>query len=269
MKKNITPIIGLVLGMALVIWSIMMDSEISNFVHIPSIIITVFGSFCALIISFPPDTLKNLPNTFKALLFTPKRDNKELVLLFSRLARKARKEGLLALEDDINNMNDDFLISGLQMVVDGVEPDNIREILETKLDAVERRQRMGQSVLLKWSELAPAYGMLGTLIGLIIMLTKLDDPSTIGAGMATALITTFYGSLCANLIFIPIATNLGEQTDEEMFTGQMIIDGILEIQAGSNPRLLEEKLMTYLSPSEQKTLTRFREDDNYKEEGLL
>lgn len=269
MKKNITPIIGLVLGMALIIWSIMMDSEISNFVHIPSIIITIFGSFCALIISFPPKTLKNLPNSFKALLFTPKRNNKELVLMFSRLTKKARKEGLLALEDDINDMDDEFLVTGLQMVVDGVEPDNIRDILEIKLDAIERRHRIGQSVLLKWSELAPAYGMLGTLIGLIIMLTQLDDPSTIGAGMATALITTFYGSLFANLVFIPIASNLGEQTDEEVYTGQMIIDGILEIQAGSNPRLLEEKLMTYLSPTEQKTLSGFKEEDNYKGEGLI
>ncbi len=164
--------------------------------------------------------------------------------------------GLLALEDDIYNLEDELLIMGLQMVVDGVEPDTIKEILELDLDTTERRHRAGQEVFEKWGgELAPAFGMLGTLIGLIIMLSKLDDPSTIGTGMATALLTTFYGSLFANLIFIPIASNLSVQTDEELFTGQMIIEGVLEIQAGSNPRLLEEKLMTYLSPADQKKHT--------------
>ena len=267
MKRNKTPTIGLLAGLALVIWSITMDGDINNFIHIPSFIITVLGSFCALLICFPPKTIKNLPNTFKALWFTPKGNNIELVLLFSELAKKARRDGLLALEDDINELDNEFLVSGLQMVVDGVEPHNIKEILEIKLDAIERRHRMGQDVLLKWGELAPAFGMLGTLIGLIIMLAKLDDASTIGAGMATALITTFYGSLFANLIFIPIASNLGEQTDEEMYIGQMIIDGILEIQAGSNPRLLEEKLMAYLSPSEQKALRQSKEDDSKREAG--
>lgn len=138
------------------------------------------------------------------------------------------------------------------MVVDGVEPDNIKELLELKMDTMERRHRTGQSVFLKWGELAPAFGMLGTLIGLIIMLVGLDDPSKIGAGMAVALVTTFYGSFLANMIFLPIASNLSEQTDEELFTCQMIIDGVLQIQAGTNPRLLEEKLIAYLSPDEQK-----------------
>lgn len=267
MKKNMTPSIGLIVGLALVVWSIAMDGDLINFFHVPSFIITVLGSFCALLICFPLSVLKNIPNTFKALFFTPKSNGVELVQLFGELSKKARRDGLLALEDDISNLEDDFLVSGLHMVVDGVEPQNIREILETKLDAIERRHRMGQSVLLKWGELAPAFGMLGTLIGLIIMLAKMDDASAIGAGMATALITTFYGSLFANLIFIPIASNLGEQTDDEMYIGQMIIDGILEIQAGSNPRLLEEKLLTYLSPSEQKLLNKTREMENMKEVG--
>lgn len=267
MKKNRMPAIGLIAGTVLVIWAIMMDGSIISFIHIPSFIITVLGSFCALIISFPPRTLKNLPNTFKALWFTPKSDKTMMVSLFSELAKKARKDGLLALEDDIRNLDDEFLISGLQMVVDGVEPDNIRDILEIRLDAVEVRHREGQEVLLKWGELAPAYGMLGTLIGLILMLVQLDDASKIASGMATALITTFYGSFFANLIFIPIATNLGKQTDEEMFVGQMIIDGILEIQAGSNPRLLEEKLMTYLSPKEQRALRQSQGYNSTREEG--
>lgn len=254
MKKNPTPIIGMVAGIILIVWSITMDGSPRNFFDFPSIVITLLGSFCSLLISFPLKALTNIPSTLKVLLITHKDNRQQLVLLFSELAKKARRDGLLALEDDIEAMEDEFLISGLQMVVDGVEPDTIREVMEIKLDTIERRHRSGQDVFIKWGELAPAFGMLGTLIGLIIMLAKLDDPSSIGAGMATALITTFYGALLANLIFIPIASNLGAQTDEELFVGQMIIEGILEIQAGSNPRLLEEKLMTYLSPEEKKEL---------------
>ncbi len=253
MKRNLMPTIGAAMGLILIMWAITSSGDIVNFIDLSSIVITLFGSFCALMISFPFKTLRNIPNTLKILVLTPKDDRIRLVSLFSDLSKKARMNGLLALEDDIYNLEDELLIMGLQMVVDGVEPDTIKEILELDLDTTERRHRAGQEVFEKWGELAPAFGMLGTLIGLIIMLSKLDDPSTIGTGMATALLTTFYGSLFANLIFIPIASNLSVQTDEELFTGQMIIEGVLEIQAGSNPRLLEEKLMTYLSPADQKT----------------
>ncbi len=253
MKKNSMPTIGAAMGLILIMWAIASSGgEITNFVHLPSIVITLFGSFCAMIISFPFKTLRNIPNTMKILLMNPKDGRIKLVSLFSDLSKKARMNGLLALEDDILNLDDDLLVTGLQMVVDGVEPDIIRDILELDLDTTARRHRAGQEVFERWGELAPAFGMLGTLIGLIIMLLKLDDPSAIGSGMATALLTTFYGSLFANLLFIPVASNLSVQTDEELFTGHMIIEGVLEIQAGSNPRLLEEKLITYLSPVEQK-----------------
>lgn len=258
MKRNLLPIIGSLLGMGLIIWAININGEIVNFVDISSILITVFGSFCALMISFPYKTLLNIPNVMKNLLITAKDNKHELILLMSNLSRKARMEGLLALEDDMVEIDNDFLTSGLQMVIDGVEPDIIKDIMELRLATLERRHRTGQEVFEKWGELAPAFGMLGTLIGLIVMLTRLDDPSNIGPGMATALITTFYGSLMANLVFIPIASNLSEQTDEEIFVGHLIIDGLLEIQAGSNPRILEEKLTTYLSPEERELFDELR-----------
>lgn len=269
MKRNMLPAIGLTAGMALVIWSITMSGEIINFVDIPSVIITILGSFCALMISFPFKTLRNLPVTLKILLFKPKDTKENLVTLFSDLAKKARKNGLLSLEDDIVIIEDKFLASGLQMVIDGMEADIIRKVLELKLDTTYRRHRIGQDVFKKWGELAPAFGMLGTLIGLIIMLSRLDDPSSIGSGMATALVTTFYGSLMANLVFLPIANNLEFQTDEEISVGEMILDGILEIQAGTNPRILEEKLMTYLSSEEKNSLDTkhvfIKEADGYEQ----
>lgn len=252
MKRNLLPIVGSLSGMALILWAININGELINFIDISSILITIFGSFCALMISFPFKTLVNIPRVMKILLIAPKDNKHDLIILLSGLSRKARMEGLLALEDDIVSMDNEFLISGLQMVIDGVEPDIIRDILELRLETLERRHRTGQNVFEKWGELAPAFGMLGTLIGLIVMLSRLDDASLIGPGMATALITTFYGSLMANLVFIPIASNLREQTDDEIFVGQLVIDGLLEIQAGSNPRILEEKLITYLSPEEKK-----------------
>lgn len=265
MKRNIVSVIGMIAGFMVLIISITMSGNINNFVSISSLLITLVGSFCALLVSFPLKNLLKIPSMLKLLLVSPQDNRKDLVILFTDLSRKARKDGLLALEDDINSIKDDFLVSGLQMVVDGVEPDAIREIMMLKLETAERRHGGGQEIFLKWGELAPAFGMLGTLIGLVVMLADLNDAANIGTGMATALITTFYGSLFANLVFLPIASNLKVQTEEEMFTRQMVIEGIIEIQAGTNPRILEEKLMTYLSPDEQKVIKEEKAGDREAE----
>lgn len=253
-KKSMSATIGLLAGFLLIVWSITIAGNLGNFYDFPSIVITIGGSFAALIISFPLKTIKSIPKLLKLLVVSPDDNRRGLIELLTELSRKARKDGLLSLENEIATMDNEFLTSGLQMVVDGIEPDNIKDLMELKMDTLERRHRAGQAVFLKWGELAPAYGMIGTLIGLVIMLVGLDDPSAIGTGMATALITTFYGSFMANLVCIPIASNLSEQTEEELFTCQMIMDGVLQIQSGANPRLLEEKLMAYLSPDEKKKL---------------
>lgn len=268
MKRNIWPTIGLIAGFIMIVWSIKIAGDSVSFIDMPSIMITFGGSFSAILISFPFKSIMKIPNILKTLLFMPKDNRVGLIELFSSLSRKARQDGLLSLEDDISEIDNELLGSGLQMVVDGVEPDRIKETLELELDSIERRHRIGQDVFSRWGDLAPGFGMIGTLIGLIIMLSELEDPSTIGAGMATALLTTFYGSLAANLIFIPIASNLKSQTDEEIFTGELIIEGVIEIQAGSNPRVLEERLGTYLSPEERKIIDdkteNLREAGNYE-----
>ena len=263
MRRNIWPTIGLTAGIIVIIWSIKIAGNDVSFIDPPSILITFLGSFCALLISFPLQSIIKIPSVLRKLLFRPKDDRVSIIKMLGDLSHKSRQQGLLSLEDDIEEVENELLASGLQMVVDGTEADRIRQILELELDSIDRRHRIGQDVFNKWGELAPGFGMLGTLIGLIIMLSNLKDPSTIGTGMATALLTTFYGSLAANLIFLPIANNLRIQTDEEIFTGEMIIDGMLEIQAGSNPRLIEEKLATYLSPIEKKEL---EDDEGHLEE---
>jgi len=138
------------------------------------------------------------------------------------------------------------------MVVDGTDIDTIEEILNVELEQTEDRHSVGQQVFLKWGEYAPAFGMIGTLIGLIAMLGDLQDPSLIGTGMATALLTTFYGSLMANMVFLPIAKNLEIQTSNELKTNEMIIEGVLALQRGDNPRVIEQKLSSFLSNSDQK-----------------
>jgi chemotaxis protein MotA len=212
-----------------------------------------------LTVSFPLRILKNIPNTLKILFIYQQQDRHKLIQLFTEMAKKSRRDGLLSLEDDLVNMENEFMKSGLQMIIDGVEPDVIKRIMELKMDTMERRHGQGQEVFAKWGELAPAFGMIGTLIGLITMLAKLDDPSAIGAGMATALLTTFYGSLFANLVLLPIASNLSEQSQTELFTAELIVDGIIEIQSGTNPRMIEEKLMNYLSTEEQLKLLKGEE----------
>ncbi|HHY81547.1 MAG TPA: motility protein A [Clostridiales bacterium] len=252
MKKNFVPLIALTIGLVLVVYAISMDGgTFYMFWSVTSILITFFGSLAALLISYPFKYIKQIPVIVKKVIDEPASNRRDLITLFTDLSKKARKEGLLSLEDDIALISNPFLKRGLQMVVDGIDPETIREILELEISTMEDRHRTGEGIFQSWGELAPGFGMLGTLIGLIIMLSDLDDPSKIGAGMATALITTFYGSLLANMIFLPIAKNLKAQTDEELYTMEMMIEGVLAIQSGVNPRIVEEKLIAYLSPKER------------------
>ena len=252
MKRNILPAIGLVVGTALIIISISANSALGQFVDGPSLIITLFGSFSALLISFPMSALKKVPSLLKMLLVTPDDDRQALIDTITYLAKKSRTEGVLAIEDEINALDNRVLVYGLQMVVDGAELDTLEEILSIEMEQTEDRHSIGQQVFLKWGESAPAFGMIGTLIGLIAMLGDLQDPSLIGIGMATALLTTFYGSFLANMIFLPIAKNLEIQTANEMKTHEMIIEGVLALQRGDNPRLIEQKLQSFISHADQK-----------------
>lgn len=249
MKKNMVPLIGIALGIGLLVWSITSGGPIAAFIDAPSLVITLGGSFSALLVSFPLTDLKKIPNVLKQLLLQSDIKEEELIATVVDISKKTRSQGILAIENDIKELDNEMLVYGLEMVVDGSDPEDIREIMEIKAENIEKRHSVGQNIFNKWGELAPGFGMLGTLIGLIIMLGQLTDPSTIGSGMATALITTFYGSLLANMIFLPIATNLKIQTEAEMQLCEMAIEGVLSIQAGQNPRVIEQKLRSYLPAS--------------------
>ncbi|SMB82402.1 chemotaxis protein MotA [Desulfonispora thiosulfatigenes DSM 11270] len=246
MKKDFLTPIGIFLGLTLVFLSISLGSSIKTFVDIASIMITVGGSFCGLLVNYQWNQIVGVIKTTKKVLSTEVMDVRDIITILVDLARKARREGILGLEDDMGLINDGFFQKGLRLTVDAVEPEQIKIILETDMQATAMRHEVSQGVFRSWGELAPAFGMIGTLIGLIQMLAKLDDPSSIGPAMSVALLTTFYGVLLANLILNPIAGKLELLSDQEMMRRQMMLEGILAIQSGINPRILEERLLSFV-----------------------
>jgi chemotaxis protein MotA len=171
--------------------------------------------------------------------------------MFINFANKSRREGILALEGEMKDVKGEFLKKGIQLSIDGLEPQEIRGILETETDFIRNRHQLGAEIFTTLGTFAPALGMIGTLIGLVQMLQSMDDPSKIGPSMAVALLTTFYGSIIANIICIPIAGKLKVRSKEEMLSKEMMIEGIISISNGDNPRILEQKLKAFI-PVNQK-----------------
>lgn len=258
-RRDILTAIGITLGFGMMLWGMAMVSiteysigQLKLFWDISSVIITIGGSFCALLIAYPFNTFKKLFKIIVQAFRESEKSAPDIIGEFVSLSRKARRGGLLSLEDEISSIEEEFLKKGLQMVVDGIEPETIREIMDLEISEMERRHKEGIEMLRTWGGYAPAFGMAGTLIGLIQMLANLSDSSQIASGMAKALITTFYGSLMAYLIFNPMAANLALKSEQEVVIRDMMLEGILSIQSGVNPRIVEEKLMAYLSPEERK-----------------
>jgi chemotaxis protein MotA len=247
-------VLGIICGLGLVLGAIATGGSLTVFWSLESLMIVVGGSFSALLVKFQMDQIRMVFNITKHAFTTEVADIRDVIQNFVRLSQKARREGLLSLEQDISVIDDPFVRNGLQMVVDGLEPGMVRRIMETELDALSSRHNLGQDVFKSWGALAPAFGMIGTLIGLIQMLSRLDDVNAIGPGMAVALITTFYGALMANLVFLPMAGKLQIRSEAEIAVKEAIMEAVLSIQAGINPRVLQEKLKAFASPKEKKYL---------------
>lgn len=256
-KRDLSTTLGFVVGALAILIGMSLDGGkiklggLKLFWDLPSVFITVFGSFCSVMLAFPMDVIKNLPITMKNAFIDKKIPANEIINRFVELSKKARKEGLLSLESEIEEIEDNFIKSGIQMVVDGIEPETIKEILELEIGEMEKRHSSGINVLKAWAGYGPAYGMIGTLIGLVQMLANLSDPSALGPGMAKAIITSFYGSVMSNFIFGPTAGKLEVKSGEEASRREMMLEGILAIQSGVNPRIIEDKLKAYLTPKER------------------
>jgi len=252
---DIATLIGILAGTGLVLAAIISGGGAITFFDVPSILITVGGTVASTLINFPLQKVLGVFSVVKKTLLyelpSPTAEIERIV----RLAKLARAEGLLALENVLEEVRDPFLQKAIQLLVDGTEPDVLRDVLTTELEQIRVRHSVGKNILESMGAAAPAFGMIGTLIGLVQMLRNLQDPAGIGAGMATALITTFYGSIMANLVFIPLAGKLDMRSKQEMVTKQLIIEGVAAIQAGLNPRLIEEKLKSFIAPKQRNVFT--------------
>ena len=251
---DIASIIGLLACLALMIFGMVLGKSFATvltFLHGPSALITFGGALMCILASYKlPNFLAGLKSI--ALIFKESTMNvPEIIQKIIELSNVARKEGLLSLEEAAGDIDDEFLKKGILLVVDGTDPELVRAIMETELASVESRHKDKIGFWENVGAMGPAWGMIGTLIGLILMLKDLSDFASIGPNMATALITTFYGSVLANWICSPVASKLKGKNDEEMMVKEIEIEGLLSIQAGENPRVIEEKLKSFLAPSDR------------------
>lgn len=252
---DIATLIGVILCFAFVIISICLGQDgpagIKYFVDAQSVMITIGGAFAAVLTGC---TMKEFVNGLKSIGIAfklPSLDAASIIKKIIDLSNVARKEGLLSLEEAAGDIDDPFLKKGIMLVVDGTDPDLVRGILETELISIDDRHKANIGFWDNVAGMGPAWGMIGTLVGLVMMLYHMDDASTIGPAMAVALITTFYGSLIANWICTPVATKLKTINNAEMQVKEIIIEGLLSIQAGENPRVIEEKLKSFLAPADR------------------
>lgn len=255
---DIASIIGLAACFVLMVFGIVFGkgfAVLGGFADAPSALITFGGSFMCILASYKlPDFLAGL-KSIKLIFKTSSMNVSDIIQKIIELSNVARKEGLLSLEEAASEIDDEFLKKGILLVVDGTDPELVRAIMETELASVEGRHKEKIGFWENVGAMGPAWGMIGTLIGLINMLRDLSDFASIGPNMAVALVTTLYGAVLANWICAPVATKLKGKNDEEMMVKEIEVEGLLSIQAGENPRVIEEKLKSFLAPGDRKTQT--------------
>ncbi|MBQ8982875.1 MAG: motility protein A [Lachnospiraceae bacterium] len=265
---DIATIIGLVLCVVLMIFGITYKDGgfnfglLKNFVDVPSILITIGGTFMCVLASNP---LKDFIAGLKSATVVLKVNNYDETAIIRQiidLSNVARKEGLLALEESANSLEDEFMKKGILLIVDGTDPELVRNILETEIVNIDVRHKKNIGFWKTIGAMGPAWGMIGTLIGLINMLRDLSDPDSIGPNMSVALITTLYGSVLANWLSAPLASKMGMNSDAEIMMKEVMIEGLLSIQAGENPRVIEEKLKSFLSPAVRNSMSEGEGENN-------
>ncbi|MEQ9616911.1 MAG: motility protein A [Phycisphaerales bacterium] len=250
---DISTIIGVILGFALIGIAIVLGGSPGAYVDIPSVMIVGGGSVAALMSAFPLAKVLRLPAVLKKTLQPGASDPNALITQIVSFAEVARRDGILALEGMTEQMKDALLVLGIKMAVDGTDPELIEQIMDADIENMMTRHDNGKGLFDCMGKYAPAFGMIGTLIGLVAMLANMSDPSAIGAGMAAALLTTMYGAIIANVVFLPLADKLAVKNEEELLVKMIILKGVMSIQAGDNPRVVEQKLLTFLPPDKRMT----------------
>ena len=244
---DLATLIGLIVGGGLLVIATM--ENFSQYVDFPSVLIVIGGALGAVCISMPLGKMLRVAAVVKNAFFAKSASPVKIIERLVQFGEIARRDGILALEGVMDDVQDSFLVKGIQMAVDGSDPEVIQEAMTTELEYLQDRHNEGKAIFDGLSKYAPAFGMIGTLIGLIGMLANLSDPDAIAPNMAVALITTLYGAIVANLVTMPIADKLAARSKEEVLLKEIIIQGVMSIQSGDNPKIVEQKLKIYLSPA--------------------
>ena len=250
---DITTLIGIVVAFGLVIVSILMGGDGTWFINYPSVMIVGGGTMGATLLSYPLSEVLGVFKVAKNVFLHRSQRAGEFIPLMSGFAKKARQEGILSFESQLKDIKDPFLARGIQMAIDGMESSSIEDVMSIEIQYLQERHRLGSEIFTTMGTFAPAVGMLGTIIGLVQMLMQMEDPSQIGAPMAVALLTTFYGTMLANLLFLPVAAKLKTRSKQEVLVKQMILEGVIAIQSGDNHRVVEQKLKAFIAPNARLT----------------
>jgi chemotaxis protein MotA len=246
---DIATIAGVSLGIVIMLASIMIGgAPFSVFIDLPSILCVVGGAACSVLICYPLRAVKLLPFSILKTVVNRSPPTQQIINQIVSLAEFARRDGLLALEPRLEAVSNNYIKLGLQMAIDGTKPEVIEDVMKTEIAALAARHSLCKGVIDQLGKYSPAFGMIGTLLGLVMMLNNMSDPSAIGRGMAVALLTTLYGAVLSNLFFLPMSEKLGFYNREEIQSVELILRGVMAIQSGENPRLIEQKLQAVLHP---------------------
>ena len=247
---DIGTIFGLLGTWALILWAMFSGGDLGIFIDVPSVIMVGGGSITVMFLCFPTGYVKGMFKVLRKGFFAEPKSVTKLIEDMVSYAEVARRDGILSLENTAREIEDPFIVSGIQMAVDGTDPELIEQIMDTELENLMERHETGKAMFDALGKYSPAFGMIGTLVGLVIMLQNMDDPSKIGPGMAVALLTTMYGAVISNAFALPMSDRLSRRSAEEVLYKTIIIKGVMAIQSGDNPRIVEQKLRTFLPPGE-------------------
>ncbi|MBI3300383.1 MAG: MotA/TolQ/ExbB proton channel family protein [Elusimicrobia bacterium] len=240
--------IGLMIGS---IWHAEGVAGFKPFINMEALLMVMGGTFCATLVNYPLKQVIGVGRITRKVLFQAEENTAGIVVTFVALAKKAKQEGFLALDQDVNRLSDDFMKRGLQMVIDGQDQEFIRNMLETELGFVRERHKVGQEIFNALGTYSPAFGIIGTVLGMVMMLNSIDDVAAVPRRMALALAAAFYGLGSGYLIFLPMGGKLRRRSEDELLVKEIVIRGVLLLQSGAAPSVVEANLKAYLEPAER------------------
>jgi len=251
---DIATISGIIVFLSFVFFSIFMSEGMGGFapfINMEAFLIVIGGTFCALLVNYPLSQVLGLRKVLQKVLFSQGEDTTEIVSTFVEFTKKARTEGILSLENNVKNVKNDFMKRGVQLVIDGFDSEFIRNMLETEIGFIRERHKVGQEIFNSLGTYSPAFGIIGTVLGMILLLKGVDDVSAVPKRMALALAAAFYGLSAGYLLFYPMAGKLRRRSEEELLVKEIIIRGVLLLQSGVSPTIMESNLKAYLEPAQR------------------